>query len=276
MPGYETWIIPGGGHLRQIKTGRVFLSRETKMTPETKNEAEPEMEAENAKIYHIPLFLDLRSRPVLILGGGEVAERKARLFSMYAPVTVISKAFTPGLKDLAGRGQIMLLIADLRKGFEGYLNGSFLIIPATDDSLLNRSIEEAASHMGILVNSVERPGDVVVPSIVHAGQVAIGISTGSPALTRYLRLQMEREIAAYAPLAELLADLRVRLKRGIASQKRRREILWAVVSDSEIRNILKVDDNLAGDTGNIYEKAYKRAREHLTPDERDCLDACDP
>lgn len=226
--------------------------------------------------HHIPLFLDLRSRPVVVLGGGQVAERKAKLFSRYAPVTVVSKAFTPRLQDLAGRGEIRLMMADLREGFERYLKDAFLVIPATDDSALNRSIEEVASRMGILVNSVERPGDVIVPSIVQRGQVTIGISTGSPALSRYLRLQMERDITAYAPLAKLLNDLRVRLKRTIPSQKRRREILWAVISDFEIRNILAEREGLARGSGTSYEKAYKRAREHLTPDERDCLDACDP
>ena len=67
----------------------------------------------------LPLFLDLRSRLVVIFGGGNVGERKARLFSQYGPVRVLSRDFSPGLLDLVKdqHSQIELVECDLSSDF---------------------------------------------------------------------------------------------------------------------------------------------------------------
>ena len=130
----------------------------------------------------MPLFLNLTSRLVVIFGGGKVGERKAGLFSQYGPVKVLSRDFSPGLLDLAAdpQRQIELVECDLSCDFAKYLQGAFIAIPATSDSKLNRAIEEEAAAQGILVNKVEDVGDVVVPSILQRGSIAIAISTQIP------------------------------------------------------------------------------------------------
>jgi precorrin-2 dehydrogenase/sirohydrochlorin ferrochelatase len=216
----------------------------------------------------LPLFLDLKSRLVVIFGGGKVGERKARLFSQYGPVRVLSRDFSPGLLDLEKdpQRQIELVECDLSCGFSKYLQGTFIAIPATSDSKLNRAIEEEARAQGVLVNKVEEAGDVVVPSILQRGSIAIAISTESPGLTKYLRLRLEEELTEnYQDMARLLSQIRRENKELVPMQKDRARIIWEILKDDEVWRLLEVS----------YEKAYMRARSHVCLDERDSLDAGD-
>jgi precorrin-2 dehydrogenase / sirohydrochlorin ferrochelatase len=216
----------------------------------------------------LPLFLDLKARLVVIFGGGAVGERKARLFSQYGPVRVLSRDFSPGIQDLAkdSQRQVELVQCDLTYDIGKYLQGAFITIPATSDSKLNRAIEEEARAMNILVNKVEGAGDVVVPSILQRGSIAIAISTESPALTKYLRLRLEEELNdSDQEMARLLSQIRRENKEIVATQKDRARIIWEILLDDEVWRLLEVS----------YEKAYMRARSHVCLDERDSLDAGD-
>ena len=216
----------------------------------------------------LPLFLDLKARLVVIFGGGAVGERKARLFSQYGPVRVLSRDFSLGILELAkdSQGRVELVECDLTGDFGKYLQGAFIVIPATSDSNLNRAIEEEARDMNILVNKVEGPGDVVVPSILQRGCIAIAISTESPALTKYLRLRLEEELTdSYQDMARLINQIRRENKEIVAAQKDRARIIWEILLDDEVWRLLEVS----------YEKAYMRARSHVCLDERDSLDAGD-
>jgi precorrin-2 dehydrogenase/sirohydrochlorin ferrochelatase len=216
----------------------------------------------------LPLFLDMRERMVVIFGGGAVGERKARLFSQYGPVRVVSRDFTPAIQELAKdpERQIELVSCDLSAAAGEYLNGAFIAVPATSDSNLNSAIVEVARAMNILVNSVDEPGDVVVPSILQRGSIAIALSTEVPALTKYLRLRLETELTgSYPEMARLLAQIRKENKQAIAGQKERAHIIWEILEDDEVWRLLSVS----------YEKAYMRARSHVILDERDSLDAGD-
>jgi precorrin-2 dehydrogenase/sirohydrochlorin ferrochelatase len=216
----------------------------------------------------LPLFLDLTARLVVIFGGGAVGERKARLFSRYGPVRVLSRDFSLGIQELAkdSQRQVELVKCDLTYDFGRYLQGAFIVIPATSDSTLNRAIEEKARDMNILVNNVEGVGDVVVPSILQKGCIAIAISTESPALTKYIRLRLEEELNdSYQDMARLLSQIRRENKEIVATQKERARIIWEILLDDDVWRLIEVS----------YEKAYMRARSHVCFDERDSLDAGD-
>lgn len=216
----------------------------------------------------LPLFLDLATRLVVIFGGGAVGERKARLFSQYGPVRVLSRDFSQGILELAkdSQRQVELVECDLTCDFGKYLHGAFIVIPATSDSKLNRDIEEVARDMDILVNKVDGVGDVVVPSILQRGSIAIAISTESPALTKYLRLRLEEELTdSYQNMARLINQIRRENREIVAEQKDRARIIWEILLDDEVWRLLEVS----------YEKAYMRARSHVCLDERDSLDAGD-
>jgi precorrin-2 dehydrogenase / sirohydrochlorin ferrochelatase len=210
----------------------------------------------------LPLFLDLGQKLIVIFGGGSVGERKARLFLDYGRVRVVSKDFTSGLLEM--KNDLELVATDLSRGFEKYLAGAFIAIPATNDSELNRKIEREASKQGVLVNKVDGVGDVVVPSIIRKGSIAIAITTEVPGLTKYLRLRLEKDLTCnYEEMAKLLAEIRPELKRLIPHQKDRARIIWKILEDEEVWRLLEVS----------YEKAYMKARSHACQDERDSLDA---
>lgn len=212
----------------------------------------------------LPLFLDLKGKLVVIFGGGRVGERKARLFSEYGPVRVVARDFTSDLLSL--KEKLELVESDLTSGFEKHLDGAFIAIPATSDSELNRAIEEEASRRGILVNRVEGAGDVVVPSLIRKGPIAIAISTENPGLTKYLRLQLEKRLTDnYQEMARLLSQIRPELKEQIPLQEDRARAIWSILEDEEIWRLLDAS----------YEKAYMKARLHACQDERDSLDAGD-
>jgi precorrin-2 dehydrogenase / sirohydrochlorin ferrochelatase len=226
--------------------------------------ARPDRREGKSERLLLPLFLDLKGKLVVIFGGGSVGERKARLFSEYGPVRVVARDFTSDLLSL--KGKLELVESDLTSGFEKHLDGAFIAIPATSDSELNRAIEEEASRRGVLVNRVEGAGDVVVPSLIRKGPIAIAISTESPGLTKYLRLQLEMMLTEnYQEMARLLSQIRSELKEQIPLQEDRARAIWRILEDEEIWRLLDVS----------YEKAYMRARLHACQDERDSLDAGD-
>lgn len=210
----------------------------------------------------MPLFLDLEQKLIVIFGGGRVGEHKARLFLDYGQVRVVSKDFTSGLLEM--KDDLELVATDLSRGFEKFLVGAFIAIPATSDSELNKDIEREASKRGVLINKVDGVGDVVVPSIIRKGSIAIAITTEIPGLTKYLRLRLEEYLTCdYQEMAKLLAEIRPELKRIIPLQEDRARIIGEILEDEEVWSHLEVS----------YEKAYMKARSHACQDERDSLDA---
>lgn len=215
----------------------------------------------------LPLFLDLKSRMVVVFGGGSIGEHKAKLFSEYARVLVISKGFTEGLIQMENAGSVKLIMADLYEGYDAYLRDAFIAVPATNDIELNKRIERKAEDLGVLVNSVDEIGDIVVPSIIRKEPITIAISTESPALSKYLRLRLEKELTEnFQGMAKLLGRIREDLKRSVPDQRERSRRIWLILSNDEIWRLLNES----------YEKAYMKAREQVSLNERNSLDACDP
>jgi precorrin-2 dehydrogenase/sirohydrochlorin ferrochelatase len=215
----------------------------------------------------LPLSLDLSRKLVVIFGGGSVGERKARLFSQYARIKVVSRDFTPCLVQMASVGNIELICEDASQDYEKHLSGAFIAVPATSSRELNTAIEKKARDMGVLVNRVDGQGEVVVPSLIRKGPITVAITTESPALSKYLRHKLDRELTEdYREMAVLLGQIRWDLKRSVPSQKERSRIIWEILEDEEVWRLLPAS----------YEKAYMRARSHAHSDERDSLDAGDP
>ncbi|MDA0263924.1 MAG: bifunctional precorrin-2 dehydrogenase/sirohydrochlorin ferrochelatase [Chloroflexi bacterium] len=136
-----------------------------------------------------PVFLNLEGRRCVIIGGGQIAEGKVlKLIDSGAKIVVISPDATKGIQDAAEHGDVEL---HLRKYQAGDLHGSFLVIAATNDRVVNQEIFEEADSQGILLNAVDDPPrcSFIAPAIVERGPVTLAISTGgaSPALARKLR-----------------------------------------------------------------------------------------
>jgi precorrin-2 dehydrogenase/sirohydrochlorin ferrochelatase len=186
-------------------------------------------------VRHYPLFLDISRRKCVVIGGGNVSERKvARLLACGARVEVVGKALTPKLAELKVRGIIVHHEADYD---EDQINGAFLVIGATDSAAVNDRIAQDARIRGILVNIVDDPArcDFILPSIVERGDLAIAVSTGgrSPALAKKLRAELESAYGPeYAVLVKILGELREKaIAKGRPSAENRELFAAVVYSD---------------------------------------------
>ena len=193
-----------------------------------------------AAVRYYPLFLEISGRRCVVVGGGNVAERKVgRLLACGARVEVVGKALTPELKELKRAGAIVHRDAD----YDGaHIRGAFLVIGATDSDGVNERIARDARALGIPVNIVDDPArcDFILPSIVERGDLAIAVSTGgrSPALAKKLRQELE---AAYGPeyavLLEILGELREKVIAGGHPSAENRTLFEAVVQSDILDKI---------------------------------------
>lgn len=145
-----------------------------------------------------PIFLKLTGRPCIVIGAGNLAESKIEsMQAANARVTVIAPAASARIVAMAKSGEVTW---HQREYATGDLAGQFLVIAATDNPAVNRSVFAEAQAAEILVNAVDDPPfcDFYFPSVVRRGDLQIAISTAgaSPALAQRLR----KEINALLPL----------------------------------------------------------------------------
>ena len=181
----------------------------------------------------LPIFLDLRSKPVLVVGGGEVAARKVALLRQaQAAVRLVAPRLCASLREATEAGEI----EHLARGYQaGDLEGCHLAIAATDDAEINRTVSEHAKALRLPVNVVDQPElcSFIVPSIIDRSPVVAAVSTGgaSPVLARLIRARLESHIpTAYGRLAELAERFRERVKSKITDHDQRRRFWEKVLS----------------------------------------------
>ena len=174
-----------------------------------------------------PVFLKLEDKLCVVVGAGRVAERRVRgLHDASARVRVVGVTATEGILNLANEGAIHLC----QRAFEpSDLDGSTLVIAATDRADVNRAVQAAAKCQGILFCGADRhtDSDFIVPAVVQQGDLQVAISTGgkSPAYARLL----SREIEAFlddGQLLDLMADLRRRVYARFPNAPERRQAFW--------------------------------------------------
>ncbi|MCR4301160.1 MAG: siroheme synthase CysG [Sulfuricaulis sp.] len=188
----------------------------------------------------LPIFLNLRSRPCVVIGGGEVASRKIfLLLDAGAQVTVYAPELGETIRGWAGAGKIKHVAQPFRPET---LEGCALVIAATDDAAVNRQVSEAAKALGIPVNVVDRPDlcTFIMPSIIDRSPVTIAVSTGgrSPVLARLIRARLESLIpAGYGSLAKLVTAFRDKVKQKFKHPPRRRQF-WEEVLQGRIAELV--------------------------------------
>jgi precorrin-2 dehydrogenase/sirohydrochlorin ferrochelatase len=191
-------------------------------------------------VKYYPLFLDITDRRCVVVGGGDVAERKVeRLLDSGASVVVVGKTLTPGLETMKKEGRINHIDADYDQAF---INNAFLVIGATDRDDVNAEISRDGREKGILVNIVDDPDkcDFVLPSLLKQGDLLIAISTGgkSPALAKKLREEMEQHFGTeYQTLLEVMGQLREKLVVKGRSSDENRLLFEAVVHSDILKHI---------------------------------------
>lgn len=201
---------------------------------------------------YLPLFHDLRGRPCLVVGGGEIALRKLRpLLEAGALVRLVAPDIGEPIRSLArdgsGSGDISL---EERPFSPVDVDGAALVIAATDDRTLNEQVSDLARAANIPVNVVDNPDlcSVIFPAIVDRSPVQIAISTGgsAPVLARLLRGKIESLIpSAYGRLAQLAARFRPLVKQSLDSEGKRRRFWEEVFEGPVAEAVYRGDDQEA-------------------------------
>lgn len=174
---------------------------------------------------YLPLFHKLEARPVLVVGGGEVALRKTRLLvDAGASPRVVAPEIEAELLTLVERAGGTCQ----RRGYRrADLDGVVLVVAATDDAMLNATISADAQARQLPVNVVDAPAlcTVIFPAIVDRSPLMVAVSSGgdAPVLARLMRARIETVIpAAYGALAGLARRFRAQAKAALPDVQQRR------------------------------------------------------
>ncbi len=187
-----------------------------------------------------PLFFKLEGRKVLIVGGGDVALRKADLLSRAgACITIVAPDICAELQALLQDDQHELIYENYNKK---YMQGARVIIAGTDIEALNHQVHADATELNIPVNVVDTPPlcDFIFPAIVDRNPIVIGISSNgkAPVLARLLRARLETLIPqGYGKLAKLAGDFRAEVKTKIPTLTGRRQF-WERAFEGQVSELM--------------------------------------
>lgn len=190
------------------------------------------------------LFVDLVGRPVLVVGGGSVAERKiTALLKTDASITVIAQALTPRIRKWAARGYVNYH----KEAFCGaLLDDYWLVVAATDDRDLNQRVADAAAKRRLFANVVDDAAlsSFHTPAVVDRGLLQIAISTGgaAPALGRSVRAKIELTLdESIGSLVALVSRFRTRIKTRLQALSQRRQF-YDRLAESAVATRLRQHD----------------------------------
>lgn len=190
---------------------------------------------------YYPIFVDLKDRTVVVVGGGMIAWRKVEaLVDSGACVKVIAPRI---IDEIACYERVEAI---RRNYAPGDLEGACLVIAATDDENTNTAVSRDAADRAILCNVVDRPElcSFIVPSVIQKGPIKIAISTGgiSPSLSKKMRVDLDRLIGdEYIKLALIMGRIRPLVlagEGGYTSHKR----IFEILINSELMDAIRNND----------------------------------
>ena len=220
-----------------------------------------------------PIFMNIKHRQCLVVGGGKVAARKiALLLKAGAQVQVVAPKLCREVNEMAQTGKIKHFARSFDENdiCDTRACESVLVIAATSDQAINARISELAKTRSMPVNVVDQPHlcSFIMPSIVDRSPIQIAISTGgsSPVLARLLRTRLESYIpAAYGRLAQLVNGFRSKVIEKFPKSEQRRHF-WEVVLEGRVTELLfqgnehaarhalqqAIDEDFAEESGEVY------------------------
>ena len=189
---------------------------------------------------YLPIFIQIKNRPCLVVGGGSIAARKVALLrKAQADVTVVSPELCDELQALNNEG----LIQHTKREFEDLdLENCVVVIAATDQRPVNERVSKLAHDLRLPVNVVDNPDlcSFIMPSIIDRSPVVIAVSTGgsSPVLARLIRTKLEGSIpAAYGHLAKLVEGFRGKVKTTFPNVESRRGF-WEKILEGKVAELV--------------------------------------
>jgi siroheme synthase-like protein len=187
---------------------------------------------------YYPVFLDIAGKPVVIIGGGNIAHQKVvGLLKAGAEVTVVSPELNEDMAALSAEGRFRHVKRDYEPGdLEGYT----LAFVATDDRSVNSTVADEGKARKVWVNAVDDPPycDFIMPGIAQKGDLIIAISTSgrSPAMARKMREEIEEFLTEdYVAMLELAAEVRAELRE---QGKLIDADIWNKALDGELKRLL--------------------------------------
>lgn len=193
---------------------------------------------------YFPLFVDLKRKPCLVIGGGVVALRKIRqLLAADAQVTVNAPDLHPELAEWVSEGRLR---HENRAYDEDLISDHFLVIAATDDTQINTRVYQAATRLKRLVNAVDDPkrSNYITPAVVDRSPIIVAISSGgaAPVLARRIRAKLEVELPKrLGQLAELARRFRPKVKKLFSSLSDRRQF-WERTLEGPVADLAYAGD----------------------------------
>lgn len=168
-----------------------------------------------------PLFIELSGRRVLIVGGGRLALHKAKMLSPYgAELTAVAPKFCTELEAMEG-------LTLTRRAFEpGDVEGTEIVIAATDERDVNHAVSALCRERGIPVNVVDELSECsfVFPALLRRGALSAGVTTAgcSPTAAAWARDRLDEALPeGFEGIVAWLGSLRTELKARIPEQRRR-------------------------------------------------------
>jgi precorrin-2 dehydrogenase / sirohydrochlorin ferrochelatase len=196
-----------------------------------------------------PIFLDLKGRRVVIIGGGSVATRKAEtILGAGARLVVVAQHLDDTLRKVCAgtkAGSTSSPQAELieSKYSKDYIGGATLVIAATNDEALNKQIYKDCQQLEILCNVVDSPAlcDFYVPAVVQRGdlQIAVGTDGNCPAYAGHLRKKLEKIFTdKHGEFLEQLESIRGFIIEKTADASVRKAIMGKLADDESFEYFL--------------------------------------
>lgn len=206
---------------------------------------------------YFPMFVQLKNKKCLVIGGGKVALRKVQVLKDFeADVTVIAPEMIEQIRQIDKIRRIF------RTFMEEDLKEADLVIAATDDQKMNHEISKICQDKKIPVNAVDQKEDCsfIFPSYVKEGEVVAAFSSGgqSPVITQYLKEKIKPDLTEeLGQIAQILGSLRVIAKSCIATEQQRKtfykELLQIGLEDIDLLEKQRINEIIQKYTKNQSE-----------------------
>ncbi|WP_085505865.1 NAD(P)-binding protein [Thalassobacillus devorans] len=194
----------------------------------------PNESIEQQEVNFQPLMIDFNSRSVVIIGGGKVAAKRARvLLQGGAVITVISPSLEPGLEKLWEQKKVNWK----KKFFEpDDLEGAFMAVVATNDPSVILSVPHPTSGLPLVNSAGEaRRGNVQFPAFLTRGKLTLAVSTSgaSPMLTSQIKEELENRFESdYEGYVDFLYECRQLIKNSLLTKQEKRQFLHELLDES--------------------------------------------
>ncbi|MBC7786795.1 MAG: uroporphyrinogen-III C-methyltransferase [Methylophilaceae bacterium] len=196
----------------------------------------------------LPIFIDLKQRNSVVIGGGDVATRKViMLLKAQANIVLVSPELCHELQQLVDDKKLVYVNAHFSPE---QLDGAVIVIAATDDEAVNEIVSLEAKKRNIPVNVVDAPAlcSFTMASIVDRSPIVIAISSegNAPVLARYIRTKIETMLpATYGRIATVAGDFRDAVKAKFSTTQKRRIFWEGVLQGPVVERILAGQESAA-------------------------------